>query len=213
MNSSTSAPMPDEPYRTTQTGSRADDELKRLAAEGKRKADVTTERQEAEGAVAASKSRDTVIRAALGAYYGSPTRQAAGFAFVVIVFCIVGGIASSLAGREAPAALAGIGFVSFLAAIVLLIVQHKATHARVAAERERLKSLPFELRGYFDLLATDDHVEVHVLVDLEFEGAPPDASLVQGAAGPGLHIRGGALPNTFVDFHGDDSSVTMHVVS
>ena len=88
--------MPDEPYRTPDVQPAPDDdELARLAAEGQRKIQAATHRREAAHEIAADKTRDAIIRSALGAHYGSPARRTARGAAVVVALCIVGAIGAS----------------------------------------------------------------------------------------------------------------------
>jgi hypothetical protein len=209
--------MSEEPYRNGEPPSPADDELSRLAAEGQGRIDAAAERNAAQSSTAADETRDHVIRAALGAHYGSPVRRARLATFGVLALAIAGGLAASVVGGDLRDLLgticAVLGGAAFIAAMILVSLQPRATAARVAAEQAWSSSLPFKLRGHFDLLASDDVVAIHVVADIEFARTPPDASLVQGAVGvldvdarvsregdTTLRIRGAALPNTFIDY-------------
>lgn len=209
--------MADEPYRTGEPQSPADDELSRLAAEGRRRIDADGARGAMVRKTAAEETREHIIRAAIGAHFGSPLRRAAFAMLGVVALALGGGLAAAVVGPDLRdtciSVSAALGVPAFVAAMVLFNVQPKATPARVAAERAWSTSLPFELRGYFDLLASDEVVAIHVVADIEFAGTPPDPSLVQGAVGildvdarvshaehGLLRICGALLPNTFVDY-------------
>ena len=211
--------MSEEPYRAGSTHAEEDVELARLAAEGQRKIQDAAAIAGASREASANRTRDELIRAAIGGHFGSAVRKAARTLFIAIPVLIAGAAAAvPVLGADTGAVVAFVlgtlATVSFVAAMVLVNMQPMASPARVAAERAWSTSLPFAMDGYFELLALDCS-ELHIVIDVEWApGRPAEVSLVQGAAGAldvdaraeavrggAIRIRSGPLPGTYTDFH------------
>jgi hypothetical protein len=213
------SPMSDEPYRAGSAHSEEDAELARLAAEGQRKIDEAAARNAASRETTEERTRDDVIRAAIGAHFGSGVRRTARVLFLAIPLLIAAAVAAfPVAGTDLGGPLAFVfgmlALACFVTAIFLVSVQPMASRARVAAERAWSTSLPFALDGYFDLLAMDDCSACHILVNVQWgPGRPAELALVEGAAGAldpdaraqangsGVLIRSTAMPMTYLDRH------------
>jgi len=179
--------MPDDPYRPPPSPSDADADLARRAAEGasrQREADATR-------AVARTAGAEKNLRVALGGHFASPLRT------IPVVVAVVLGTASVILYVTAPSratdpdysrdwSLMLLVFMGAVAAFfVRLFIPPTATRARVAAETAWAASLPFALRGYFEVLAADPVASCALEVELAWGDAAgaPSLETVQGILG------------------------------
>lgn len=212
--------MPNEPYRPAPAHLEEDAALARLAAEGQRKIHDAALKQGQSTRSQEEIDRDVLIRAGIGAHFGSPRRRLAGAGVVavavIVLALIVLGTAGDAMGVDRATVetliptLVLVASLVFTVAMVLLGLQPLATPARVEAERAWVASLPYRLEGYFDVLGKSGHVATHLIFALEWAGPAPDPSLVQGVVGTldpaaqlqnnsgPLEIRSDAMPAGFV---------------
>jgi hypothetical protein len=167
--------MPDEPYRPAPPPDPARGELERLAAAGQQRIVQASAAKAATASTAAERN----LRVALGGHYGAPVRWTS---YGVIAAGVVLAVGDTWwpAGAFFPGlALAAAGV------LVRIFAEPRASRARVEAERAWSASLPFRLDGYFEALAAvpSGQCWLRVVVAWAGAGAPPDASLVQGALG------------------------------
>ncbi len=178
-----------------------DAKLAKLAAEGRQRiADAAASESIARHAAAESK-RDKNLRAALGAYYGTPPRKVAILLMVVSPVALFGWILLALlhdyyldVNKAAAVTLAPVGGLWWIAPISCFVfvgailtrfaMTPLATRARVDTERAWTRSLQFGMEdSYFDVLADDPESECRLAIDIEWRADPPSLDVVQGVVG------------------------------
>ena len=166
------------PYRPNPP--EGDAALERLAAEGKR-AVRAAHANRVPAAQTEEKKRERNLRVALGVYYGTPLRTASysmmGGSVLVMIVCLL--------GLDSSGVILFVGFFVVLGGfLVRLVVDPAATRTRVAAERAWAASLPFAMRGYFELLAEKPDLACQLVIELQWEpGRAPTLEIVQGVLG------------------------------
>ncbi len=190
--------MDQDPYRAE---ARRDPKLEKLAAEGRHQiADAAASDAMARRS-AEEIGRERNLRAALGAYYGTPLRT---FSLALLVVCPVMGVGwivvslfqDQFLDHHAPLAVALKPIQDFwwlvplsailvpVAIILRSVVRPLASPARVAAERAWARSLPIGFDDtYFDVLASDPVSECRLEIEITGEDALPALDIIQGVVG------------------------------
>lgn len=165
------------PYRPPPQG--PDPELARLAMQGQQR------RLEAAAAnqVVQQDAGGNHLRTAIGAYRGSTLKRS--MLTVILVSGVVGAIsvafnvsgASHVGSMLTPALV--IAFVTFM---IWVFVPPYASRGAMAAEESWVMGLPFQLTGYFDLLAATPQSGRSVTYMIRWQpgGRPPDPALLNG---------------------------------
>ena len=172
--------MSNDPYRPQQ-GTNPDDELARLAQQGQRRIQAAAAGQSQVERVEGSRH----LRVAVGAVRGSTFRRA----FLVLALL---GLLTLIAGFALVVALGDLAFVpllplGFAAAMggfmTFVFVPPLASQAAMAAERAWVASLPFELEGYFEVLAAEPSAVCKLRVELVWQTVGADPATLQGVVG------------------------------
>jgi hypothetical protein len=164
------------PYRPDRSS--PDEELTRLAAEGQRRildarASATASRHPAD-----DRHRERNLRIALGGHYYGPVVQAATAVSVVVA------TAAPLAAAVLDIDALYYGALATFAVFPLVFVGPRATRARVRAEEAWVRSLPFTMDGYFDVLRAEPVLGVNLVISIRWcEAAAPSEDTLQGMLG------------------------------
>ncbi len=170
------------PYRPNPQVPPQDPELARLAMEGQRRrmevaAGHQIEQREAGG---------QHLKTAIGAYRGSTIRRISLTGLVGgAVLGIVGVILSAVGQLEIGEFLIpGFG-VSFLCIFLTAFIPPFASQGAIAAEQEWAMRLPFQMVGYFEVLAAQPRPARRVIYELTWRDGvvPPDPNLLHGIFG------------------------------
>lgn len=145
------------------------------------------------------------LSAAIGAYRGSALKR--GMVAVALVSLALGvaGIATSVSGSPAIGGLLLGGLpLAFVVMMIWLFVPTLASQGAIAAEAAWTTSLPFQLSGYFEILAAEPAAQRVVTVEIRWqEGAQrtPERELL-------LSVVNAVDPQARVQ-HADDSGASF----
>ena len=209
-------PQVQGPFRQPPGTPSADSELERLAMQGQMlRAQLAAGQQvhqQSEGA--------NHLRIAIGGYRGSALKRI--MLAVILLFLSIGLLGFVAAGLEytelALLMIIGGSVMTFVLFMVWVFIPPRASAGAVAAEQAWARSLPFALRGYFELLSGEPssaramsyeiawHEGIRLpephLVQGVFYGVDPDARLEHADARRAL-VRGGNVSgNTGIRMNG-----------
>jgi hypothetical protein len=170
---------PPDPYRFGEK--RPPTELERLAAEGHRRHDALAHQQRDE----ATREYDRHLAVAIGGHFGTPFLRAARnlqYGAIAALAIVIALAATNNLDKEVASVVGGpLGLFAFLLLFVRVFWTPTATRARCDEEAAWVRSLPFELTGYFEALSRKPGYREHLGVRLDFgAGRVPESSLLLG---------------------------------
>ena len=131
--------------------------------------------------------RERNLRIALGGHYqGSRWRAAA-------LVLVVAGVAGPVAATVLDVDVLGWGAPALFVGVALLLWGPRASRARVSAESEWVRSLPFPMDGYFEVLGDKPALGMNLIVSITWREPPsaPSEATLQGMLGlvdPGARV-------------------------
>jgi hypothetical protein len=164
-----------DPYRPNAPG--PDPELARLAAQGQQRRAQIAERSQVEQRNDGSYN----ARVAIGAYRGSTLKR-------IILATLIGGCVSGVLGivlvatdnAEIGGPFCGGFGVAFVCIFLMAFLAPRASNGAMAAEQAWLRALPFQVFGYFELLAAEPRYSRSLVYEITWQGSapPPDPGLL-----------------------------------